>query len=320
MTALNIKNSADIELKEIVNVAQNNTLDTLRTDVLASFNQFEDLFNHLKQQVHDQIREEERSYVQDSYKKYEEARSHRYQWFNKVLPDVLPPHLLDLPDIREKNIQIHVDYILNNRLPLTSDAQNLILHRIKRFSGWENTTMVLHPGNEPWLEHMVSNDPLYLVDESYELLHPTMSQFNPMYQSRLRTYIIHEDQDEEILQQLPNNQFGLVLSWNYFNHRPFEVIRRYLTELYEKMRPGGTLLMTYNDCDRWQGVKAVEACIALYTPGSLIKSFAESLGFIQTFDYHDNSSWTWIEFQKPGERQSLRGGQPLAKILPKPVA
>jgi SAM-dependent methyltransferase len=129
--------------------------------------------------------------------------------------------------------------------------------------------------------------------------------------------VIREDQEQDILWQLPDNQFGLVLAWNYFNHRPFEIVRRYLIELYRKMRPGGMLLMTYNDCDRWQGVKAVEAQVGLYTPGSLIQGFAESLGFEQRFIYHDEGPWTWIEFRKPGEWQSLRGGQTLAKIVPK---
>jgi hypothetical protein len=122
------------------------------------------------------------------------------------------------------------------------------------------------------------------------------------------------------LWQLPNNQFGLVLAWNYFNHRPFEIVRQYLTELYEKIRPGGMLLMTFNDCDRWEGVRSVEAKTGLYTPGSLIKSFTESLGFEQHFTYHDHGPWTWIELRKPGEWQSYRGGQALAQILPKPIA
>ena len=181
--------------------------------------------------------------------------------------------------------------------------------------------MILRPGRESWIDNMVNNDPIYLVDENYDLLKPTLLRFNEIYQRRLRTYIIREDQeDEEILWQLPEGQFGLVLAWNYFNNRPFEIIRRYLTELYTKMQPGGTLLMTFNDCDRWPGVKAVESGVGLYTPGSLIQGFANHLGFEEHFAYHDDGPWTWLELRKPGERQSLRGGQALAKILPKPVA
>ena len=80
------------------------------------------------------------------------------------------------------------------------------------------------------------------------------------------------------------------------------------------------LLMTYNDCDRWPGVVAVETGTALYTPGILILSFAEMLGFETVFTWHENGPWTLLELRKPGKNTTLRGGQTLAKILPKPVA
>jgi hypothetical protein len=312
-TAMDAKRFADVELQKIIQISQHSELENLRFNVLNSFDQFESEFDIVKRQVYDQIRKEEQPYLQNSYKAYEEYRSYRYEWLKT-------PHPSDSVEVQETNLRMHVENILNNRLIVTDESQDLILNRITRVSGWQNTTMILRPGAESWIHHMVSNDPIYLVDENHELLKPVLSQFNDMYQRRLRTYTIREDQDQDILWQLPNNQFGLVLAWNYFNHRPFEIIRQYLTELYKKIRPGGLLLMTYNDCDRWEGVKSAEAKTGLYTPGLLIKSFAESLGFEQHFSYHDHGPWTWIEFRKPGEWQSYRGGQALAQILPKPVA
>jgi hypothetical protein len=319
MTAVNAKQSTDTELEKITTISQDIELDILRSKVLDSFDQFETTFNQLKDKIKTQIREQEHSYLQDSYKEYDLVRAHKYEFFNMELSQSQPNYQEQF-EIREKNIKLHVDNILTRRLDVSESAQDTILHRILRHSGWTNTTMIIHPGLEPWINHLVSNDPLYIVDESYDLLEPVISQFNAMYQQRLRSYAITEDSERNILWQLPDNQFGLVLAWNYFDHRPFEVIRQYLTEIYNKLHPGGFLTMTYNDCDRWQGVKAVESESALYTPGFLIRGFAERLGFEEHFIWHDNGPWTWVEFQKPGEWQSLRGGQALAKILPKPVA
>lgn len=299
---MDAKRVADMELQKIILISQRSELENLRSTVLNSFDQFENEFDLVKRQVHDQIRKEEQSYLQNSYKTYEEFRSHRYSWYEWRDPSE------------------YVNNVLSSRLLVSEQTQELLINRITRVSSWQNTTMILRPGVESWIHNMVNNDPIYLVDEDYELLKPVLAQFNDLYQRRLRTYTIREDQDQDILWQLPNNQFGLVLAWNYFNHRPFEIIRQYLTELYEKIRPGGMLLMTYNDCDRWEGVKAVEATTGLYTPGSLITSFAKSVGFEQHFTYHENGPWTWIELRKPGEWQSYRGGQALAQILPKPVA
>ena len=310
MTTASSKHSADLELQKIVQLAQDANLTGLRSDVLASFDRFNAEFDRLKQGLYNQIRAEEGLYLQESYRSYEEFRSHRYEWLKA-------PHPSDSVEVQEANLRMHVENILNNRLPLVDGSEEIIVNRIKRCSSWQTTTMVLRPGLEPWIQSMVNNDPIYLVDESHDLLKPSMSQFNELYQRRLRPYIIREDEEQDILWQLPNNQFGLILAWNYFNHRPFEIIRRYLTELYTKMRPGGMMLMTYNDCDRWPGVLSAETGTSLYTPGSLITSFAESLGLEQKFTYNDNGPWTWIELRKPGTWKSNRGGQALAKIIPK---
>jgi len=301
-----------MKLEEIIFIMQDSQLENLRSDILNAFDRFENGFDLVKRQVYDQIRKEEQPYLQNSYKTYEDSRSDRYQW--QWYDD---PYPSDSIEERQRMLQMHVERILNNRLPLDDQTQDFIMNRITRYSGWKSTTMILRPGLEPWMHKMVGSDPLYLVDENYDLLTPSMSQFNEVYQRRLRTYVIREDQEQDILWQLPDHQFSLILAWNYFNHRPFEIVRQYLTEFYKKMTPGGILLMTYNDCDRWEGVKAVDASTGLYTPGSLIQGFAKSLGFEQHFIYHKNGPWTWIEFRKPGEWDSLRGGPSLAKIVPK---
>lgn len=307
---MDVKQSANSELQKIMYIAQHPELESLQSEILNSFDHFETAFDQLKEKVKKQIEEEEKLYFQNSYTFYEQTRSN--DWFKPPLPDYI--------EQQEKNMQIYVDRVTNARLPMVGQTQELLTNRITRVSSWQTTTMIIRPGQESWIHDMVGNDPIYLVDESHELLKPVLSQFNELYQRRLRPYTIREDQEQGIFWQLPDNQFGLVLAWNYFNNKPFELIRQYLTELYKKIRPGGMLLMTYNDCDRWQGVKSVEAKTGLYTPGSLIKSFANNLGFEEHFTYHDQGPWTWIELRKPGEWQSYRGGQAMAQILPKPIA
>jgi len=80
------------------------------------------------------------------------------------------------------------------------------------------------------------------------------------------------------------------------------------------------LAMTFNDCDRYMSMQAVEQGITGYTPGSLVRGWANYLGFEEIFCYETGNPSVWIEFQKSGELNSLRGGQSLAKILPKPIA
>jgi predicted methyltransferase len=41
--------------------------------------------------------------------------------------------------------------------------------------------------------------------------------------------------------KLPDAQFGLVFAYNYFNFRPFEMMKKYFAEIYQKLKPGGML-------------------------------------------------------------------------------
>jgi hypothetical protein len=85
-------------------------------------------------------------------------------------------------------------------------------------------------------------------------------------------------------------------------------------EIYNKLRPGGILIMSFNDCDRVPGVTLVEQHLACYTPGHLIIQMAKNIGYECFYSWHNGLANTYLELQKPGQLGSIRGGQSLAKI------
>jgi SAM-dependent methyltransferase len=209
------------------------------------------------------------------------------------------------------------EYILNRRLGIDPDSNILLRSHLRSLGDWRLPGLILRPGRETFIEDMVPLDPLYLVDQHEELLKPSVDSFTPEYQQRLRKYIVDDRQDGAILTDLPQGQFGLVFAYNYFNFRPIELIQKYLTELYAVMRPGGTLIMTYNNCDRAQGVGLAERGFMCYTPKRHIQQHAESVGFESTFEHNGLGDLSWLEFVKPGDITSIRGGQTLAKLVAK---
>ncbi len=209
------------------------------------------------------------------------------------------------------------EYILNRRLACDPDSNILLRSHLRNLGDWRVPGLIFRPGRETFIEDMVPLDPLYLVDQHEELLKPSVESFTPEYQRRLRQYIVDDRQSDSILTDLPQNQFGVVFAYNYFNFRPIEVIRRYITELFDLMRPGGTLIMTYNNCDRAQGVGLADRSFMCYTPKKYIVQHAESVGFEFTFNHDGQGDLSWLEFAKPGEIESIRGGQTLAKIVAK---
>ena len=107
------------------------------------------------------------------------------------------------------------------------------------------------------------------------------------------------------------------MAWNFFHYKPFEVIKQYLTEMYQKLRPGGVFAFSINDGDLSGGVANAERMFMCYTPGSMILSMAERIGYIIELRHEFDRAMTWIELQRSGQQSSLRGGQALAKIIPK---
>jgi len=251
-----------------------------------AFEKFEDDLNNLKSQLKQKIATAERPWFQESYTLY------------------------------EGELNQTAESVLELRKPNTLDTTPFQI-RLSQYADWKYSALIIRPGLETFIENMVAYDPLYLVDLSYDYLAPAMTKFNEQYQNRLRPYVVSEELGQDILTKIPNNQFGMCLAYNYFNFRPFEILKKYLVEIYQKLKPGGILAFTFNDCDRPSAVKLVENYYCCYTPGYLVRELVVSMGYEIVYSWNDPGPTTWLELKKPGELISLKGGQTLAKIVPK---
>ena len=207
------------------------------------------------------------------------------------------------------------NYIINRRLQVDPDSFNRMKAKLLTLTDWRIPALIIRPGLESFIEHLVPMDPLYLIDQDLDLLQPSVSAFTPEYQRRLRIYTLNDYRDKDPLWQMPDNQFGLIFAWNYFNFKPMSVTVRYLKNIFEKLRPGGTLIFTFNDCDYEQGVLQAENNFMCYTPGRTLIKHSENIGYEFVSRYNGAGDVAWLELKKPGTIQSIRGGQTLAKIV-----
>jgi SAM-dependent methyltransferase len=301
-----IQYNARHKLDEIVYNVKNSVIQpraftqTLVEDqerVLEAFDHFSSTITELINELDSMIEIAEKTQYAESTRLYNEE-SARYG-------------RLDEPTNKKVN-----QHILDRRMPMTTDVQQMISNRIKSYVDWKYPGLIIRPGLETFISDLVALDPLYLVDYSKELLQPACDNFPEEYQRRLRLY----EQDPcstNVLSALPDNQFGMCLAFNFFEFTPLEVVEQYLKSIFNKLRPGGVLTMTFNDCDRAHCVALVEKHFCFYTPGRRVKAFAKSIGYRQVFSWTDTGNLTWLELRKPGELESIRGGQTLAKIVNK---
>jgi len=273
------------------------TLQEDRERIVDAFGHFNSTVTELIRELDCMIELSEKTQYQESTRLYTEEMQ-RYGKLNEATNQQVDQQILD------------------RRMPMTVDVQQMIANRLKSYVDWKYAGLIIRPGLESFIKDLVGLDPLYLVDYSEELLAPAYKLFPEEYQRRLRMY--HQDPtSKHVLDFLPSNQFGLCLAFNFFEFAPIEVMEQYLKSIFKKLRPGGVLAMTFNDCDRAHCVALVEKNFCFYTPGQRVKAIARSIGYRQMFEWTDTGNLTWLELRKPGELASNRGGQTLAKIMQK---
>jgi len=259
-----------------------------RHKVAKQLNQFDSSLKELQQYVLEQIKQKEPEYFAASSSLY-----------NHEMKNDSADHIAQR--------QMNVD-------PITA---LFLQQRLKRYTSWQHPGMVIRPVHAMHLDDLVACDPMYFVDTHPDLLDRVNGQFTKEYQSRLCYYHVREYTKQNIFWNLPAEQFGLIYAFHYFNFKPMEIIKDYLSEIYNLLRPSGIFAFTFNDCDFGGAVRLTEHHFCCYTPGRLIKEHALALGFAIELDFNDEAGTNWLELRKPGTFETIRGGQNVASINPR---
>jgi hypothetical protein len=219
-------------------------------------------------------------------------------------------------DLYGATVAIETDQMIFNKpLIVDQDLLDSVFSRVASYSDWKFPAILVRPGAENFVSKLLASDPLYLLDTRKSLLQPTVDKFPPPYNNRLRLYECIED--DSLLCQIPNNQYNLIVVWNFFNYRPADLVCKYIKLFEQKLRPGGIIAFSYNDCDYPGAARLAEKKLATYVTGSSIKAYLDELNLEVIIEETDEGNFYWIEAKKPGELFSLRGGQCLAQIVPK---
>jgi acetolactate synthase small subunit len=300
LDTLSVQQAASATVEEVAKITQIvQSHDIQIVDVATDMRLIQDNLGNLLQQYEQkltQLRQEIQSLIEQHEPKYFADSTANYQQGIR----------LDAPD-----------YILKRTPNIDPDSHILLQNRLNTHTNWQFPGMVIRPAHCVGIETLVALDPVYLVDTHSDLFAPVTGLFTCEYQQRLRYYVIEEHTSNNIFWNFPQEQFGFVYAFNYFNFKPWEVIKQYLDEIFVLLRPGGSFLFSFNDCDNWRAVGLTEHHYCCYTPGRLIRKHVLDLGFEITNDHQTHMGTMWMEIRKPGVLDSIRGGQALASIFRK---
>jgi len=259
------------------------------------------------------------SLVELSLQQYHQKLNNIRQAVQKLIEQHEPEYFAASEDLYQSMQTDTPDYIRNRILPIDTDKKLMLLNRLQVHSNWKYPGLMIRPAHSLWLENLVALDPMYFADTHWELLAPVIDQYTPEYQRRIRRHVIEEYTDQPVFKNLPQQQFGFVYAFGYFNFKPLKIIRQYLHEVFGLLRTGGTFLFSFNNCDHQNAVGLTEHHFCCYTPGRLVYEYALELGYEIVHEGSVDGANTWIELKKPGIMTTIRGGQALAAIVNKPI-
>jgi SAM-dependent methyltransferase len=217
----------------------------------------------------------------------------------------------------QDNYQLELEYINPEFMRKTrvlirdTDFESALKQRINLHSNWQYPALEIGCRDGEWTKHLVASDPLYIADFFQEFLDSAIQQFPSVYQGRVRKYLIN---DFFNIKNLPKNQFGFIFSYNFFNYLSIDSVKQLLIQSFEWLKPGGSIVFTYNNADLPAAAAYAENYFMTYVPKSLLVPLAESLGFEEVFSYDSEPTFSLIEFKKPGVLVSIRTGQTLGEI------
>lgn len=248
------------------------------------------------------------------------------------LDDLIKSHWPAFFDSSESNFAAGYDQLVE--LDLDPSAVDYVETRVRLLGDWRKPGLIIRPDSGNLIQHWVGFDPLYLADTHDDLMKTSVLQFPPLYQGRLRKYIIQEPgqyprtitdlqtmpagDTSLLLSNLPQQQFDSCLVYNFFHYKKPSTIQLYLKSIFEILAPGGRLLCTINDCDRWAGAVNAAQGTQTFSPLSWFIESSARQGFDLQLHHALSDSTTWVELTKPGFTDPLKAGQTLAKIYNKP--
>ena len=204
----------------------------------------------------------------------------------------------------------------HHELLLSTELENIIESKVGRYCDCRFPSLFINPRTKKWIDCMVASDPLYLTHSMIYIVKEMINSYPDIYQNRLRLYEII-DRDFAIL---PQGQFGFVFCWDYLNYLSLQKVEKYIREVWCLLRPGGSFMFSYSNCDMLGTCLQVENRASAYANSRWLKKLCDEIGY-EISELHDietgdafRTHVSWAEIKKPGTLQSIKKQQALGIV------
>lgn len=213
---------------------------------------------------------------------------------------------------------------LSDPREVDQETQRIIDSRLSIYAQPNYSSMILNPRTKEIINPLVASDPLYICqvqdfsDDSGELS-KLIEHFPEMYQRRLRLYHDIRSYNFTIL---PQHQMAFVVCWNIFEHISLDRIETYIKKVYDLLKPGGTFMFSFNNCDLAPSMEQAEKKVESYSSAKKLIEYSEMIGYkiTKTENHKMKSKFeeyvSWMEITKPGDLKTVKIRQVLGRVIP----
>lgn len=202
---------------------------------------------------------------------------------------------------------------------INDDSKEVLIKRLRGYTDFHYPVLEFGCRSGTYTNYLVAGDPLYIVDLNQRFIDVTLEQFSEVYRNRVRPYVVDLITPEKNnLNKLPQNQFGFIFSWEFFNYLPLSILECYLVQFYDLLRPGGAALIRFNNGDSSLGANSAETRWQSYISGKELVDSCKRIGFELLELVNVNLGETsWIEIKRPGKLKTVKASQSLGAIKDK---
>ena len=285
-------NNYVIEILKILNqcsAESSETIQKLQNTLNILFNETENIkttLSDFKNKINNDLSERTKDWVQEGY----------------VAENGNTMHSILVPELEK-----------NNRSFFPSDqTKQKVLAVIYKKTNPVYACLEIGPGDSIWTQFLVAGDPLYIVDVHQEFIDSTRSVFPAPFQKRMRSYLL-DFPNRYSLEKLPQGQIGFIFSWNVFDYFPKYETKLYLESCFKVLRPGGSMLFSYNNCNTEHGASLASIAAKSWMTEETMVSICQDIGY--DIEINENGNDSWLVITKPGELKTVKTHQALGEIV-----
>lgn len=171
----------------------------------------------------------------------------------------------------------------------------------------------LYIGNEPKLANfLVASDPLYIATWNRKVQHSMLKQFNEKYQKKIRVYGLRPGSMEDF-NDFPAQQFANIVCWDIITFMSKKNISIFIDVLNKLLRPGGTLIFNFHNCDKPKQLADAENTVR---PFQTLQDITDICKIFETCQYYNFSELIdYVVVKKAGKLDTIKIQPVLGEIL-----